>query len=120
MFLYSPKAYMTSASASSLEAWAVWPSCQRNSLVRRKSRVDFVSHRTMLHHWLIFIGRSRQLRIHLEKVAYIIVSLVGLIATFSSSSVSPPWLIHATSGVKPAKCSASFFSRLSGINIGKY
>ena len=30
-------------------AWAVWPSCQRNSVVRRNSRVRS-SHRITLHH----------------------------------------------------------------------
>src|SRR5208337_3806732 len=105
MSLYSPSAYRTSASASSHVACAVWPSCQRNSLVRRNSLVAFVSHLTTLHHWLILRGKSRQLRIHLLKVAYIMVSLVGLTASFSSSGVSPPIVIHATSGVKPAKCS---------------
>ena len=65
MSLYSPRAYMTSASASSLVACAVWPSCQRNSRVRKNSFVALVSQRTMLHHWLILSGKSRQLRIHL-------------------------------------------------------
>jgi hypothetical protein len=37
------------ASASWAVAWAVWPSCQRNSLVRRKMRVR-ISHRTTLAH----------------------------------------------------------------------
>ena len=40
-----------SASASSAVACMVWPSCQRNSLVRRNGRV-FFSQRTTEHHWL--------------------------------------------------------------------
>src|SRR4030067_2283233 len=88
--LYSLRAYITSASASSAVAWAVFPSCQRNSLVRRKSLVALVSHLTMLHHWLILTGKSLQLRIHLAKVAYIIVSDVGLMASFFSSGGCPP------------------------------
>ena len=35
--------------ASWAVAWAVWPSCQRNSAVRRKRRVR-ISQRTTLHH----------------------------------------------------------------------
>jgi hypothetical protein len=34
--------------------------------------------------------------------------------------VSPPIVTHATSGTKPAKCSASFFRKLSGMKRGKY
>src|SRR3990172_9958040 len=110
---------MTSFSASSAVACAVCPSCQRNSRVRRNGLVALVSHLTMLHHWLILTGRSLQLLIHLENVAYIIVSDVGLMASFSSSGVLPPSVIHATSGMNPAKCSDSFFRKLSGMNIGK-
>ena len=50
---------------SSAYAWAswrvecaVWPSCQRNSEVRRNRR-GRSSQRTTFAHWLIFIGRSR-------------------------------------------------------------
>ena len=44
--------------ASSYVACAVWPSCQRNSVVRRKSR-GRSSQRTTFAHWLISRGRSR-------------------------------------------------------------
>ena len=44
--------------ASASVAWAVWPSCHRNSVVRRKSR-GRSSQRTTLAHWLIRNGRSR-------------------------------------------------------------
>ena len=44
---------------SSAVAWAVWPSCQRNSAVRRNRRVR-ISQRTTLAHWLHRMGRSRQ------------------------------------------------------------
>ena len=87
--------------------------------MRRNSLVALVSQRTMLHHWLIFSGKSRQLRIHFEKVAYMMVSDVGRTASFSSSGVSPPWVTQATSGVNPAKCSASFLRKLSGMNNGE-
>ena len=40
-------------------AWMVWPSCQRNSRVRRKGRVVF-SQRMTETHWLYSRGRSRQ------------------------------------------------------------
>jgi len=40
-----------------LVAWAVCPSCQRNSAVRRNNLVR-ISHRTTFAHWLIRIGRS--------------------------------------------------------------
>ena len=46
------------ARASSSVACAVCPSCQRNSLVRRKIR-GRSSHRTTLAHWLSRSGRSR-------------------------------------------------------------
>ena len=39
-------------------AWAVWPSCQRNSLVRRNRR-GRSSQRTTLAHWFSSSGRSR-------------------------------------------------------------
>lgn len=55
----------TSSSASSRVAWAVCPSCHRNSLVRRKGRVR-ISQRTTLPHWFKSWGRSRQLLIHLD------------------------------------------------------
>src|SRR4030066_464978 len=117
--LYSPRMSITSFSASSHVACAVCPSCHRNSRVRRKGLVALVSHLTMLHHWLTLIGRSLQLLIHLANVAYMMVSDVGRMASFSSSGVLPPSVTHAPSGTTPSKCSDSFFKRLSGMNIGK-
>ena len=49
---------MVSSTASGSVACAVWPSCHRNSAVRRNIRVR-ISQRTTLHHWLISSGRSR-------------------------------------------------------------
>ncbi len=46
------------ACASASETWAVWPSCQRNSLVRRKRR-GRSSQRTTFAHWFSSSGRSR-------------------------------------------------------------
>ncbi len=48
----------TSAAASASVACAVWPSCHRNSIVRRNGRVRF-SQRITFAHWLMRIGRSR-------------------------------------------------------------
>ncbi len=56
---YTCSIFCASASASSFVACAVWPSCQRNSDVRRNGRVR-ISHRMTLHHWLHISGRSRQ------------------------------------------------------------
>ena len=43
---------------SAEEAWAVWPSCHKNSAVRRNNLVR-ISQRTTLAHWFIKRGRSR-------------------------------------------------------------
>ncbi|KAH8059210.1 synthetase [Aureococcus anophagefferens] len=75
------------ANASSRVAWAVWPSCQRNSDDRRKGRVR-ISQRTTFAHWLIFSGRSRWLLIHLPNMCQIMVSLVGRMIRGSSSSAA--------------------------------
>jgi hypothetical protein len=48
----------TSSWASSWLAWAVCPSCHRNSVVRRNMRVRF-SQRMTLAHWFTSSGRSR-------------------------------------------------------------
>jgi hypothetical protein len=69
-------AMRTSSRASSCVAWAVWPSCHRNSLVRRNIRVR-ISQRITLAHWLMSSGRSRWLWIHLWKKWPMMVSLVG-------------------------------------------
>src|SRR5437667_11860079 len=55
---YTPSIWRASASASASVAWAVCPSCHKNSVVRRNSRVRS-SQRTMLHHWLMSSGKSR-------------------------------------------------------------
>ena len=55
---YTPSICITSATASSWVECAVWPSCQRNSLVRRNMRVRS-SQRMTLAHWLMSSGRSR-------------------------------------------------------------
>ena len=55
---YTWSIFCASSSASSRVAWAVWPSCQRNSDVRRNGRVR-ISQRITLHHWLHIKGRSR-------------------------------------------------------------
>ena len=60
---YRSRICSTSASASALVAKAVWPSCHRNSRLRIKGVGCLNSHRTTLHHWLSFSGRSRWLRI---------------------------------------------------------
>ena len=73
-----------SSSASSRVAWAVWPSCHRNSAVRRNGRVR-ISHRITLHHWLHIRGRSRHECIQFLYVFQIIVSEVGRIISSSSS-----------------------------------
>ena len=108
---------MVSSWASSGVAWMVWPSCQRNSLVRRNGRVLF-SQRITLHHWLYFMGKSRQLPTHLEYMAQKMVSLVGRTAKRSCSFSPPPCVTQATSGAKPSTCSASLSSRLSGMSMG--
>jgi len=108
-----------SASASSAVSWAVCPSCQRNSVVRRNSRVTF-SHRTMFAHWLMSTGRSRQDWIHLAYIVPMMASDVGRTTSGSSSSSVPPLVTHATCGANPSTCSASLTSRLFGMNSGKY
>jgi hypothetical protein len=55
---YTPSIFIVSTTASSAVAWAVCPSCHRNSAVRRNSRVR-ISQRTTLAHWLMSSGRSR-------------------------------------------------------------
>src|SRR3989338_9959132 len=110
---------MTSFSASSFVEWAVWPSCQRNSRVLRNGFACLNSHLTTEFHWLSNNGRALQLLIHFAKLSILTVSDVGLIASLSFSWLFPPWVTHATSGVKPSKCFASFFNKLSGMKIGK-
>ncbi len=56
---------IVSSCASSAVRCAVWPSCHKNSVVRRKNEVRF-SQRTMLAHWLMSTGRSRHDWIHFE------------------------------------------------------
>ncbi len=54
---YTPTIFVASAIASCSVECAVWPSCQRNSAVRRKRRVR-ISQRTTFAHWLHIMGRS--------------------------------------------------------------
>ena len=70
--------------ASSAVACTVWPSCHRNSVVRRNIRVRS-SQRTTLAHWLMRIGRSRYDCTQRANVAPMIVSLVGRTMSGSSS-----------------------------------
>ena len=95
----------------------VCPSCQRNSEVRRKGRVLF-SQRMTLHHWLYFMGRSRQDCTHLAYIVQKMVSDVGRMARRSARGSLPPWVTQAHSGAKPSTWSASFMSRLSGRSMG--
>ena len=87
-------------------------------MVRRNSRVTF-SQRTTLAHWLIRIGRSRHDCTHFAYIVPMIVSEVGRTTSRSSSTSLPPCVTQATCGAKPSTCSASFISRLSGMNSGK-
>ena len=108
----------TSSRASAWVAWAVCPSCHKNSVVRRNIRVRS-SHRITLAHWLTSIGRSRWLEIHFAKKCPMIVSEVGR-TTYGSSSCSPPaWVTTASSGAKPSTCSASLVMKLCGTSSGK-
>src|SRR5262247_2090064 len=68
--------FSVSCCASSAVSCAVWPSCQRNSVVRRNGRVTF-SHRTTFAHWLMRIGRSRHDCTHLAYMVPMIASDVG-------------------------------------------
>ena len=77
------------------------------------------SQRTMFAHWLIRMGRSRQLWIHFLYMAQITVSEVGRTTRGSSSFSPPPWVTTASSGANPSTCSASFFKKLSGMRRGK-
>ena len=106
-------------SRTSIDACAVWPSCQRNSRVRRKGVGCLNSQRTTEFHWLSSSGRSRCERIHPWKAGYMIVSDVGRIAIGCSISPSPDLVTHATSGAKPSTCSFSALSFASDTNIGK-
>ena len=87
-------------------------------MVRRNSR-GRSSQRTMLDHLLTFSGRSRWLEIHFAKKWLMIVSLVGRTTSGSSSSLPPPWVTTASSGLKPSTCSASRRRNALGISIGK-
>ena len=110
---------MTISSASSMDACAVCPSCQRNSRVRKKGVGCLNSQRTTEHHWLSLSGRSRWERIQPAKAGYIIVSLVGRMAMGWSRLPSPDLVTHATSGAKPSTWSFSALSFASETNIGK-
>ena len=73
---YTSSMRATSSCASACVACAVWPSCHRNSPVRRKSRVRS-SQRITFAHWFNSIGRSRYESIHFLKKWPMIVSEVG-------------------------------------------
>src|SRR5579875_2663292 len=119
IFEYIPRIISLSASASSLVAYTVCPSFQRNSLLLRNGVGCLNSHLITLFHWLNFNGRSLHDRIHFENDSYIMVSEVGLMASLSSSFVLPASVTHATSGAKPSTCSCSFLRSLSGMSRGK-
>mmetsp|Transcript_45647 Transcript_45647/g.92134 ORF Transcript_45647/g.92134 Transcript_45647/m.92134 type:complete len:221 (-) Transcript_45647:515-1177(-) len=121
--------------ASSLVAWAVWPSCHRNSADLRNGLVRS-SHRTTLAHWFSFKGNSRYVLIHFPNMCQMTVSEVGRTTRGSSSlaagsAISPPlaesgslvslWCVTtAHSFANPSTCSASFDKKLRGMNKGKY
>ena len=67
---------------------AVWPSCHRNSVVRRKKRV-LRSHRCTLHHWFSSSGKSRQELTQLAMQWFTMASEVGRTTRGSPSSFSP-------------------------------
>ena len=94
---------VTSVSASSLPTWTVWPSCHRNSDVRKNGFVAFISARKAVFQKFIFNGKSLQLLIHFENNVYAKVSDVGLNANLSPISLSPDFVTQNTSGLKPAK-----------------
>ena len=116
---YISNIFNASSLASSIVAWAVCPSCHRNSDVLKNSLV-LISHLTTFDHWLISIGRSLWLDIHFANIWFIIVSEVGLTINGSSNSLPPACVTVANSGEKPSTCSASFSINDLGINIGKY
>ena len=115
---YTSSMRCTSSWASAWVAWAVCPSCQKNSPVRRNMRVRS-SQRMTLAHWLISRGRSRWESIHLAKKCPMIVSDVGRMQYASSSSLPPACVTTASSGANPSTCSASFSRKLIGISRGK-
>ncbi len=85
----------------------MWPSCQRNSFVRKNGFVSVASHRTTEHHWFSRIGRSRCDRTHLAMNGVMMDSLVGRTASRSSNSSWPASDTHATSGSNPSTMSFS-------------
>src|SRR2546427_10725979 len=119
VFLYISSIIMTSSSASSFVLCTVWPSCHKNSEVLNKSFVDLISARNAEFQKLILSGKSLQLFIHLEYMEYASVSEVGLKARRSPISASPEWVTQNTSGLNPAKRSASLLSKDSGIRTGR-
>mmetsp|Transcript_25646 Transcript_25646/g.61787 ORF Transcript_25646/g.61787 Transcript_25646/m.61787 type:complete len:331 (+) Transcript_25646:617-1609(+) len=130
---YCPSIASAVSRASPAVAWAVCPSCHRNSADLRNGRVRS-SQRTTLAHWLIFSGRSRWLWIQFLNMYQIIVSLVGRTMRGSSSllsgSGSSPlpsgstrslWCVTtAHSLANPSTCSASLERKDWGMNSGKY
>jgi len=69
---------------------------------------------------LYSLGRSRHECTWFAQCAQNSVSDVGRTHSRSWSSSSPPRVTHATSGAKPSTWSFSFWSRPSGMSIGRY
>ena len=76
------------------------------------------SQRMTEHHWLYFMGRSRQEWTTWLQWSQKSVSEVGRMHSFSSSGSLPPRVTHAHSGAKPSTWSFSFWSRDSGMSMG--
>src|SRR5438132_11871169 len=105
---------MTSFSASSSVPCTVWPSCQRNSVVRMKGLVEVISARNTEFQTLMRTGRSRQLFTHLLYDSLIIVSEVGLMASRWPSSFFAELVTENTSGVNRSADADSLCSTLAG------
>ena len=76
------------------------------------------SQRMTLHHWLYFMGRSRQEWSTFFQWSQNSVSLVGRTHSRSGSPPLPPMVTQAHSGAKPSTWSFSRCSRLSGMSMG--
>ena len=90
--------FSVSSSASSSVACSVWPSCQRNSVVRRNGPRDLLP----AHHVAPLVDEDRAGRArtctHLAYIEQIMASEVGRMASGSSSSSPPPMVTQAHSG----------------------
>ena len=68
------------------------------------------------------VEQQRQIAVTVDPLAMyspITVSLVGRMASGSVSSLPPPCVTTASSGLKPSTCSASRSKKLIGISSGK-